>query len=156
VRKERRQVVRTPPKRPEFRSTLGVKLQPDGSWTLGRDLVYASVVAQTVYRVPKGFNTDFASVPRLPFVYLMTGNTAHAAAVVHDFLYRTGAAERTLADAVFREAMEVTGVPAWRRNLMWLGVRAAGRKHHVSTTAKPENVAAPMAPASTASQPLGD
>jgi hypothetical protein len=153
---ERRQVSRAAPKRAEFRSALDVKLQADGSWTLGRDLVYASVVAQTVYRVPKGFNTDFASVPRLPFVYLMTGNTAHAAAVVHDFLYRTGAETRTICDAVFREAMEVTGVPGWRRNLMWAGVRVGGRKHHVDTTAKPENVAKPMAAASTANEPLGD
>jgi hypothetical protein len=151
---ERRQIARTPPKRAAFKSQLDARLMPDGSWTLRRDLVYASVVAQTIYRVPKGFNTDFASVPRLPLVYLMTGNTAHAAAVVHDFLYRTGAAERTLADAVFREAMEVSGVPAWRRNMMWAGVRVGGRKHHVSTTAKPENVAKPMAAASTANEPL--
>jgi hypothetical protein len=153
---ERRQLARTPPKRAEFRSMLDTRLMPDGSWTLRRDLVYASVVAKTVYRVPKGFNTDFASVPRLPFVYLATGNTAHAPAVVHDFLYRTGAAERTLADAVFREAMQVTNVPAWRSWVMWAGVRVAGRKHHVSTTPKPENVAAPGAQASTASEPPGD
>jgi hypothetical protein len=153
---ERRKIDRAPPKVAEFRSMLEAKLEADGSWTLRRDLVYASVVAKTVYRVPKGFNTDFASVPRLPFVYLMTGNTAHAPAVVHDFLYRTGAADRTLCDAVFKEAMELTGVPGWRRNLMWAGVRLGGRKHHVQTTAKPENVAAPNAPASTANEPLGD
>jgi hypothetical protein len=153
---ERRQIERKPPKVPAFKSRLDVKLELDGSWTLRRDLVYASVVAKTVYRVPKGFNTDFASVPRLPFVYLMTGNTAHAPAVVHDFLYRKGAADRVTADAVFREAMEATGVPAWRRNLMWLGVRVGGRKHHVSTTSNPANVAPPSAPASVANEHLGD
>jgi hypothetical protein len=153
---ERRQISRSPPKRAGFRSRLRTVEEPDGTRTLLRDLVYDSVVAKTVYRVPKGFNTDFASVPRLPVVFMLNGDTARAPAVVHDFLYRTGAAERTLADAVFREAMEATGVPAWRRNLMWLGVRAAGRRHHVSTTAKPENVAAPGAAASTANEPLGD
>ena len=38
--------------------------------------------------VPTGFFTDFASVPRMPFVFLLFGDVAHEAAVIHDYLYR--------------------------------------------------------------------
>jgi hypothetical protein len=76
--------------------------------------------------VPAGFETDFASVPRLPFVYLLTGGTARKAAVVHDFLYHKSGVSRDDADAVFLEAMEVSGVSEWRAKLMYAGVRAFG------------------------------
>ena len=36
--------------------------------------------------VPAGFKTDFASVLRLPFMFWLFGDTAHASAVVHDWL----------------------------------------------------------------------
>jgi hypothetical protein len=144
------------PRKAEFRSRMNARYEPNGTWTLRRDLVYASIVTGKVYRVPSGFNSDLASVPRLPIVYLMVANTATEPAVLHDYLYRTGVEDRTTCDAIFREAMEATGVPAWRRNLMWLGVRVGGRRHHVSTTSNPANVAPPSAPASVANEPLGD
>ena len=37
--------------------------------------------------VPAGFITDFASVPRLPFVYMFFGGVGDEAAVLHDWLY---------------------------------------------------------------------
>ena len=126
---------------------MSATLQANETWTLNRALRYHSDVTNKTYKVPRDFNTDLASTPRLPFVYFAAGGTAHAAAVVHDFLYRTGAEPRTVCDAIFREAMALTGVPAWRRWLMWAGVRLGGRRHHVDTTAKPENVAPPDAPA---------
>lgn len=77
--------------------------------------------------MPAGFKTDFASVPRLPFIYGLAGDCAHASAVIHDYLHRGFMRHVTHAEAasVFREAMKAEGVPAWRRNLMWLAVRIA-------------------------------
>lgn len=95
-------------------------------WTVLEDLVYSSDVANMTITVPAGFKTDLASVPRLPVVYWLTGATSNEAAVVHDFLYSMPKFPRALADAVLREASEVTGVPWWRRQAMWSAVRLFG------------------------------
>jgi hypothetical protein len=103
--------------------------QDDGKWLLMADLQYESDVAERTITVPAGFQTDLASVPRLPFVYLLCGDCARQAAVVHDYLYTTHLVERAMADAVLREASAVTGVPWWRRTLMYWGVRIGGASH---------------------------
>lgn len=110
----------------EFLTNLDVIQIGPADWKLDQPLVYVSGVFGGEISVPKGFRTDFASVPRLPLVYLVAGNTAHKAAVVHDFLYQTHACERELADRVFLEAMEVIGVPPWRRRIMYRAVRMFG------------------------------
>lgn len=92
--------------------------------------VYQSDVAQQTFTVPAGFQTDLASVPRPPVIYLLTWDTARSAAVVHDWLYSSRQVWRKVADAVLREASEVIGVPPWRRWLMWAGVRVGGSAHY--------------------------
>jgi hypothetical protein len=102
-----------------------------GEWVLTRPLVYESDVLDARITVPQGFRTDFASVPRLPFVYwLYGGDFCDEAATIHDFLYSRGAVTRAQADAVFREAMRAEGVAAWRAWPMWLGVRLFGAPHY--------------------------
>lgn len=101
----------------------------DGQWVLTAPLVYRSDVAKQTFTVPIGFQTDLASVPRIPIVYELTGATSNEAAVVHDFLYSTHPVTRAMADAVLQEASDVTGVPAWRRKLMYWGVRVFGGSH---------------------------
>ncbi len=101
----------------------------DGEWQLTAPLVYQSDVAGQTFTVPAGFPTDLASVPRLTIVFLLTGDSSAEAAVVHDMLYTNKPVPRRVADAVLREASAVTGVPAWRRWLMWAGVRAFGWSH---------------------------
>ena len=101
-------------------------------WQLLAPLGYESDLLGAPVVVPAGYITDFASVPRLPLAYLMAGDTAHEAAVIHDFLYTTHgldgrAITRAQADAVFREAIRASGdqmAPGW---LMWLAVRVGGR-----------------------------
>lgn len=97
-----------------------------GTWRLIDPLAYESDVAQTIFVVPADFITDLASVPRLPFTYLLTGGIGHAAAVVHDMLYTTQEVPRAMADAVFKEALAVLGVPGYQSWLMWAGVRIGG------------------------------
>jgi hypothetical protein len=101
----------------------------DGKWIVTAPLMYQSDVAKQTIIVPVGFQTDLASVPRLPVIYWLTGGTSNAAACVHDFAYSTHMVSRAMADAVLREASAVTGVPAWRRWAMWAGVRLGGGSH---------------------------
>ncbi len=93
---------------------------------------------QRIIRVPEGFETDFASVPRLPLIYLSYANKAHLPALAHDFLYSEGGTEvdREYADHVFLQGMLDTLVPAGDNSLteedayaMFRGVRSFGAKH---------------------------
>ena len=98
-------------------------------WRLLSALTYNSKLYGMIV-VPAGFDTDFASVPRLPLIYSLTGDTAHASAVIHDYLVRgdfqVGLISWALAADVFLEAMKKEKVPAWRRNMMYLALRMAG------------------------------
>ncbi len=119
----------------------------DGKWIVVQPLVYQSDVAGKTFTVPAGFQTDLASVPRLPVFFWLAGGTSNAAAVVHDYLYSTHLVPRDVADAVLREASAVTGVPAWRRWLMWAGVRIGGSAYwnaqQDTVSTEPEEVSGP-------------
>ena len=102
-----------------------------GLWELVEPLVYESDAAVMTITVPVGFQTDFASVLRLPVIYLMFGDKAHAPATVHDYLYRTGLVSRRTADDVFSEAMKVsTNLSKFDRWMMWAAVRVFGGSHY--------------------------
>ncbi|MBF0147284.1 MAG: DUF1353 domain-containing protein [Magnetococcales bacterium] len=79
-------------------------------------------------RIPAGFVTDFASVPRLPGIYLFSGGVGHQAATLHDWLYRNVQIRknRAWADRVFLAALHADGVSWVRSIFMWLGVRIFG------------------------------
>lgn len=64
--------------------------------------------------------------PSRTLVYPLLGDTAHAAATVHDFLYATGGVTRAEADGVLREAAISSGVPFWKAWMMWIAVRLFG------------------------------
>ena len=80
--------------------------------------------------VPRGFITDFASVPRLFWNVIPPYGKHGKAAVVHDYLYGTnglyGRYSRARCDAIFLEAMAVLGVGVIRRQIMFRAVRAFG------------------------------
>lgn len=98
-----------------------------GTWVIDMPFSFYSDVAGMTITAPEGFQTDFASVPRLPIVFLMAGDTSTEASVIHDWLYTCKILPRRMADAVLREASRVSGVPAWRRWMIWAGVRVFGR-----------------------------
>jgi len=109
---------------------VGPGPQGRSTWKLLAPLAYKSDTLSKTIVVPAGFVTDFASVPRLPLAFLVAGDCAHQAAVIHDWLYTVHALDgaevsRAQADAVFREAIRVSdqGAPAW---LMWAAVRVGG------------------------------
>lgn len=109
-----------------FRTPLRVQRWGRDSWLVYEPLVYDSALIGRV-EVPRGYTTDFASVPRwLPIAYATSGDSAHSAALVHDYLYGTHGAAKATCDAVFLEAMQVCGEPAWRRRAMYWAVRWFG------------------------------
>lgn len=101
----------------------------DGQWILVAPLVYQSDIAKQTFTVPVGFQTDLATVPRIPFVFDAFGATSNEPAALHDFLYSTHPVTREMADDILREASAVVDVPAWRRQMMWAGVRLFGASH---------------------------
>jgi hypothetical protein len=115
-----------------FRTPLDLRRIEDtsrdgrGTWELLAPLVYESDLAGITICAPTGFVTDLASVPRLPFAYLLTGGVGHAAAVIHDCLYTGHQVTRAVADDIFHEALLVLGVSKWQAGLMWAGVRVGG------------------------------
>lgn len=114
----------------KFLTKLDVMLKDSGEkiWILKSPLVYESDIAGKI-NVPTLFETDFASVPRVPVFYSLFGDRAHREAVLHDFLYRIDAipqVERSTADSVFLEAMKVRGKGFFTRYAMYLGVRLGG------------------------------
>lgn len=84
----------------------------------------------TLLIVPVGFETDFASIPKLFQNLLSKFDTHRRAAIIHDYLYRThgkgGMYNRERCDQIFLEAMKVLGVPWLKRKTMYRAVRLFG------------------------------
>ncbi len=116
----------------KFEFALDVRALDNGrDWLVLEDFYYDTDIPIKGYRVdvPKGFVTDFASIPRV--LWSVVGAPAEGkyrkAAVIHDYLYRTpGKATRAQADAVLNEAMIVCGVGRWTRWTIYAGVRVGG------------------------------
>jgi len=109
-----------------FASPLIVRPLPDGrNWQLveGFEFRYNG----KTLKVPAGFVTDFASVPRIFWNILPPWGRYGKAAVIHDYCYRTACLSRRMCDRLFLEAMRALSVPAWKRYIMWLAVRCFGQ-----------------------------
>lgn len=112
----------------KFLTELDVKCIDDGKWELASSLRYESDILGKI-AVSTGFQTDFASVPRVPIAYMLFGDRAHRESVLHDYLYRIDAipsATRSQADDVFLEAMKERGKGYFVRYAMYWGVRSGG------------------------------
>jgi hypothetical protein len=77
--------------------------------------------------VPAGYITDFATVPRIAVWLIPRFGVYTIAAIFHDWLLTHSDVSSIDADNLFRRCLRDLGVPPYRRNLMWTGVRwAAG------------------------------
>lgn len=108
-----------------FITKLQVEEVDSRDWRLLSDLIFKTKDIE--YRVPEGYTTDFASVPRATsWLYPRTGQYSKSA-VLHDWLIThmlpTGYITSTHVDRMFREAMKASGVSIPRRWVMWAGVR---------------------------------
>jgi hypothetical protein len=119
-------------------SELLLAPQRPGWWRLDVPFMYElpaalGYPADEIVVVPAGFECDLDSVPRLPLAYWLAKGRTVAAAVVHDWLYKSGRlyrggprVTRAAADRIFLAAMRDEGV-AWRhRVLIYAAVRVAG------------------------------
>ena len=125
-----------------FISAIQVERAPGskGAWTLTGDLIYTGSRDQFV--VPRGFETDFASIPRIFQSLIPKHGRFDAAAIIHDFLYRQKPyvkpdvnepyhrkipITRKDADGIFLRIMRELKVGWVRRHLIYLAVRVGGR-----------------------------
>lgn len=101
-----------------FTSELIVEPLEDGkTWILKRPFTYhvGSKYSKDYVKVPRGFKTDFASVPKIFTLMLPSWAKFQKSAVLHDYLYRwqgyyrdvhkTVYVNRKEADDIFLEAM---------------------------------------------------
>lgn len=83
--------------------------------------------AGKVITVPKGFKTDFASIPRIFRTLIHGHDRTRKPAVIHDYLYDRAIGTRKEADKIFLEALEESGVSSVKRRAMYWAVRIGGR-----------------------------
>ena len=114
---------------PKFLTNLLINQLTDSIFEIVAPLIYESKLLECTIAVPVGFQSDGASVPRVPIVYMLFGDRAHHESVIHDYLYRSDSfpsLSRSQADNVFLEAMKCRGKRFFVRYAMYWGVRAGG------------------------------
>ena len=129
----------------KFRTNMDVRKLSEHEWQLIAPLVYESDTVGTII-VPKGFVTNFGSVPRLPFMFMFFGGVGDKACTLHDWLYApphepfSGSGvrvSRKTADKVLRGVIKECMTDSWSITksatawAMWAGVRLGGGSHWV-------------------------
>jgi len=96
-------------------------------WFLVRPLVWSSVnIEPHKIEIPRGFVTDFASIP-WPFWSIFPPIGSYGMpAIMHDWLYWTQIVDRKQADAIFHVAMVEMQTPGWKRYVIYGALRLFG------------------------------
>ncbi len=109
-----------------FTSPLVVEFLGKGKWRLSQTFEYRTKSGKAI-RVPGGFTTDFASIPKMFWSILPPYGKWGKAAVVHDYLYYINKEyTREQADDIFKEAMGVLGVNWLVKGILYNAVRWFG------------------------------
>ena len=114
-----------------FLEPLDVTTEDGVTWTVNEPMDYevGSVGSGERIEVPKGFLTDFGSVPQLFWNIVPPIGRATRAYVLHDFLYTVQIYDRLKSDNILLEALKVLGVGWFQRWLIYRGVRMGGASH---------------------------
>lgn len=108
-----------------FTNSLVVEEIDEQFWRVVEPLHYEG--ADREFTVPVGFRTDFASVPR-PVVWLVPRYGVYTkAAILHDYLLKSGEVSKADADGIFRRTLRECNVSVPRRRMMWAAVRFNSR-----------------------------
>ncbi len=110
-----------------FTKKLIVSPMPNGiTWELQQEFIYyvgSTLSGEAIY-VPKGFKTDFASIPKIFWSIIGSPTGKYTgASVIHDYCYYKGMYTRKRSDQIFLEAMKVLKVSWWKRYSMYFAVR---------------------------------
>lgn len=113
-----------------FTTPLIVKVLDEHKFELFESFIFHldSKHSRRLVKVPKGFITDFASVPKAFWSIIPPYGKYTKAAVVHDYLYKHHSVRftRKEVDLIFLKAMEVLGVNPVKRGVMYNAVRWFG------------------------------
>ena len=114
----------------ELSEFCAVMTQDGSKWIIQKNWFVR--VGRFVITVPKGFESDGASVPKVLWSFIAPFGNHLKAAIVHDFLYSkkndTGI-NKTLADRIFMKLMEQCGVSRWKMYSMGGAVKLFGKSH---------------------------
>jgi hypothetical protein len=111
---------------------LRVELDNGKKWRLvERFSVYTEQTGEEKVwiEVEEGFETDFASIPKIFLPFLEWRDKFNKAAVVHDWLYNTKQFDRKTTDKIFLELMLTLGINEFKAYLFYFIVRAFGWTH---------------------------
>ncbi|HYD00301.1 MAG TPA: DUF1353 domain-containing protein [Phycisphaerales bacterium] len=118
---------------PELRSVWGFDraaaqvITSDGhEIVLAAALTYTTKVGEYI-EIPTGATSDGASIPRLLWRILPPFGKYWKAALLHDYLYRDTRRPKKECDLLLKEAAIACGVPAWKAQILYLGVALFGR-----------------------------
>lgn len=107
-----------------------VEAEQPGYYVLTAPLSFESERAGCIIVAMPGFVTNFVTGRKLFIVRRIVTEAMNPAAVAHDQMYDKGMVSREMADAVFRDAMLVSGVASWRAWAAWAAVRTFGGKFY--------------------------
>jgi len=106
-------------------------------WWLSADMIWTLPGGEKAIPVPRGFVTDFASVPEYFWAWMPPIGRYGLPAIVHDWLYWDQTLLRHQADDIFESALVDLGVARWRRFVLYRVVRwFGGRYWRENSTAK--------------------
>lgn len=77
--------------------------------------------------IPKGFETDGASVPRLFWWFASPSGDLFEAAIIHDYMYKYAIKTKQQADHMFKRAAKHYQANKLRRNLAYVMVKLFGK-----------------------------
>ena len=107
---------------------LLVKDLMNGKFELFSDYMYRT--KEYLIKVPKGFRTDYASIPKFLRAIVLPYGKHRGASAVHDWLYSSNCnldIDREKADKIFLEILKEEKVNFLLRILMYIAVRKFGR-----------------------------
>lgn len=102
---------------------------PSGRFRLLRDVVYevGHRGSPWAITIPKGYETDFASIPWWATWAIPKAGKSNGAALLHDFAYSNLLdLPRSEADFMFRRALVISGVNPFTAWAMFVAVRLGG------------------------------
>lgn len=94
-------------------------------WAIQHELRYEG--NEDIFAVPRGFITDFATVPRFATWLVPVYGLYTKVAILHDWFIKyaigAGLLSSKDADGIFRRVLQEEGVPPLMAWIMWTGVR---------------------------------